>query len=139
MRRGQNAPGPCMGPLVSTSQKDKVLGFVSRVRATSRFVCGGAVWNPVWIAPHRRVVFGIFATFSSLPIPSEFRSIDFGFCVFLPLSEDVRELPWFLHVSSASLAIRTAVPVPPTREDQQSSLTEYHIPCGTSIFHSHKL
>lgn len=32
MRRGEDAPGPCMGPLVSASQRDRVLGFVKRVR-----------------------------------------------------------------------------------------------------------
>eukprot|EP00904_Undaria_pinnatifida_P003514 jgi/Undpi1/13163/HiC_scaffold_8.g02825.m1 len=30
MRRGQDAPGPCMGPLVSATQRDKVQGFVQR-------------------------------------------------------------------------------------------------------------
>ncbi|CAM9397565.1 unnamed protein product [Scytosiphon promiscuus] len=30
MRRGEEAPGPCMGPLVSASQKEKVIGFVKR-------------------------------------------------------------------------------------------------------------
>lgn len=33
MRRGRDAPGPCMGPLVSGPQKEKVLGFVTRVSA----------------------------------------------------------------------------------------------------------
>lgn len=32
MRRGEDAPGPCMGPLVSATQRDRVLGFVKRVR-----------------------------------------------------------------------------------------------------------
>ncbi|CBJ33263.1 Aldehyde dehydrogenase [Ectocarpus siliculosus] len=30
MRRGRDAPGPCMGPLVSGPQKERVLGFVTR-------------------------------------------------------------------------------------------------------------
>ncbi|CAN0292788.1 unnamed protein product [Pylaiella littoralis] len=30
MRRGEEAPGPCMGPLVSASQREGVLGFISR-------------------------------------------------------------------------------------------------------------
>ena len=33
MRRGQDSPGPCMGPLVSATQKERVLGFVTRVRS----------------------------------------------------------------------------------------------------------
>ncbi|CAM9780983.1 unnamed protein product, partial [Hapterophycus canaliculatus] len=30
MRRGEEAPGPCMGPLVSASQRERVLGFIKR-------------------------------------------------------------------------------------------------------------
>ncbi|CAM9627093.1 unnamed protein product [Ascophyllum nodosum] len=43
MRRGQDAPGPIMGPLVSAAQKDKVLGFVTRaVSAGADVLYGGA-------------------------------------------------------------------------------------------------
>lgn len=31
-RRSGESPGPCMGPLVSRGQRDKVLGYVSKVR-----------------------------------------------------------------------------------------------------------
>lgn len=34
-RRRSDSPGPCMGPLVSGPQRDKVLGFISKVGARS--------------------------------------------------------------------------------------------------------
>lgn len=36
MRRGQDSPGPCMGPLVSSTQKERVVGFVTRVSAACK-------------------------------------------------------------------------------------------------------
>lgn len=43
LRRGCDAPGPCMGPLVSQSQKERVVGFVEKVSATTPPV---KIWCP---------------------------------------------------------------------------------------------